>query len=84
MKPKFHDMPHVMHLFLSPGEGGEFVGWQGRQLRSSPKHIHYAYTPLLALLFYTGASMLVSFVPYIAMPIPAAYLNALSVQVLQE
>nr|CAH7742384.1 unnamed protein product [Callosobruchus chinensis] len=22
-------MPHVMHLFLSPGEGGEFVGWQG-------------------------------------------------------
>lgn len=47
---RFHDMPHVMHLFLSPGEGGEFVGWQGRHCAPSP-HIHYAYTSLLALLF---------------------------------
>lgn len=37
---QFHDMPHVMHLFLSPGEGGEFVGWQGRQCAPSPSHTH--------------------------------------------
>lgn len=47
---QFHDMPHVMPLFLSPGEGGEFVGWQGRQCAPSPLHTHSQSLLLLALL----------------------------------
>lgn len=43
-------MPHVMHLFLSPGEGGEFVGWQGRHMRSFTIHIIIKHTLQLALL----------------------------------
>lgn len=44
-------MPHVMHLFLSPGEGGEFVGWQGRQMRSFTITYPYAYTSSACFAF---------------------------------
>lgn len=56
-------MPYVMHLFLSPGEGGEFVGWQGRHCAPSPPHsiMHNLFFACFAFYHKNGASMLVSF-----------------------